>query len=119
MIKKGTYLIPADNCGVWWVSVFHLYYGFSRKTAFCGNFVKVSVKRTRAHNWLKKKTKLRGIIIRVKKEFLRRDGSWVKFSENNIVLLKKRLTPQGKELSGPINRNIKRKKFKNSFVGVV
>jgi ribosomal protein L14 len=50
MIKKGTYLIPADNCGVWWVSVFHLYYGFSRKTAFCGNFVKVSVKRTRAHN---------------------------------------------------------------------
>ncbi len=119
MIKKNTYLIPADRCGVWWVSVFHLYYGFSRKTAFCGNFVKISIRKTKADNWLKKKTKLRGIIIRVKKEFIKRDGSWVKFKTNNIVLLKKRLTPQGKELMGPINCNIKRKKFRNSFTGIV
>jgi ribosomal protein L14 len=50
MIKKFTYMEPVDNCGVWWVSVFHLYYGFNRKTAYCGNFVKVSVKRTKPSN---------------------------------------------------------------------
>jgi ribosomal protein L14 len=50
MIKKGTHLSPIDKCGVWWVSVFHLYYGFNRKTAYCGNFVKVSVRKTKAKN---------------------------------------------------------------------
>ena len=119
MIKKNTYLIPADKCGVFWVSVFHLYYGFSRKTAYCGNFVKISVKKTRPLNWLKKKTKLRGIIIRVRKENFKRDGSWVRFCENNVVLLKKRLTPQGKELSGPIIYSIKRRKFRSTFAGII
>jgi large subunit ribosomal protein L14 len=112
-------MIPADNCGVWWVSVFHLYYGFNRKTAYCGNFVKVSVKRTKPDNWLKKKTKVKGIIVRTKKEFMKRDGSWIKFDHNGIVLLKKRLNTQGKELEGPINNKIKRKKFINSFPGAI
>ena len=119
MIKKNTQLEPADKCGVWLVSVFHLYYGFNRKTAYCGNFVKVSIRKTKPKNWLRKKTKLKGIIIRVRKEFLKRDGSWTKFDENSIVLLRKRLTPQGRELNGPITFNIKRRKFRNSFVGIV
>ena len=55
MIKKHTYLIPSDRCGVWWVSVFHLYKGSFRKTAYVGDFVKVSVKITKPNNWIKKK----------------------------------------------------------------
>jgi ribosomal protein L14 len=50
MIQKGSYLIPADQCGVFWVKVFHLYKGFSRKITFTGGFVKVSVKITRPDN---------------------------------------------------------------------
>jgi large subunit ribosomal protein L14 len=119
MIKKYTYMEPADNCGVWWVSVFHLYYGFNRKTAYCGNFVKVSVRRTKPDNWLKKKTKVKGIIIRTKKEFSKNDGSWIKFTDNGIVLLKKRLNTQGHMLEGPINNKIKRRKFKNAFPGAI
>lgn len=57
MIKKHTYLIPSDRCGVWWVSVFHLYKGSFRKTAYVGDFVKVSVKITKPNNWIKKKIK--------------------------------------------------------------
>jgi hypothetical protein len=44
MILKGTYLIPIDKNGVWWVSVFHLYSGFFRKFCKVGGFVKTSVK---------------------------------------------------------------------------
>ena len=110
---------PADNCGVWWVSVFHLYYGFNRKTAYCGNFVKVSVRRTKPDNWLQQKTKVKGIIIRTKKEFSKNDGSWIKFTDNGIVLLKKRLNTQGHMLEGPINNKIKRRKFKNAFPGAI
>ena len=119
MIKKSTYLVPADRCGVWWVSVFHLYHGFSRKTAKCGEFVKVSVKRTRPNNWLKVKSKVKGFILRTKKEITKIDGTYIKFFVNNVVLLKKRLTPRGKELFGPIPSTIKRKKFKTSFPGII
>lgn len=119
MIQKNSYLVPADSCGVRWVSVFHLYCGFSRKVSYCGNFVKVSVKRTRPNNWLKKKSKVKGIVLRTKKEFLKIDGSYVKFFINNVILLKKRLTPRGKEVFGPIPSIIKRRKFKSSFPGII
>lgn len=119
MIKKGSFLVPCDRCGVWWVSVFHLYQGFNRKTAYCGNFVKVSVKRTRPENWLKVKSKVKGILVRTKKEVHKCDGSFIKFFENNVVLLKKRLTPRGKEIFGPIVSSIRRRKFKSSFPGII
>ncbi|MCB1713406.1 MAG: uL14 family ribosomal protein [Candidatus Riesia sp.] len=47
MIKKHTSMVPADTSGALRVSVFHLYFGFNRKTAYCGNFVKVSVRRAK------------------------------------------------------------------------
>ena len=43
------------------------------------------------------------------------DGSFISFNKNSIVLLKKRLTPKGKSIRGPILRIIKRKKFISSF----
>jgi ribosomal protein L14 len=39
--------------------------------------------------------------LRTKKELHKNDGSFIKFKCNNIILLKKRLTPRGKELFGP------------------
>jgi len=119
MIYKSSKLIPADKCGVWLVKVFHLYRGFSRKVAHTGDFIKCSVKKTRPENWLKKKIKTKGIIVRTRKEVFKRDGSFVKFFYNNAVLLKKRMTPQGKEIFGPTLYNIKRKKFVSSFVGTI
>ena len=119
MIYKSSKIIPSDKCGVWLVKVFHVYRGFSRKVAYTGDFVKCSIKKTRPENWLKKKTKTKGIIVRSKKEVLKRDGSFIKFLHNNVVLLKKRMTPQGKEIFGPTLYSVKRKKFVSSFVGVI
>lgn len=119
MIYKSSKLIPSDKCGVWLVKVFHLYRGFNRKVSFQGDFIKCSVKKIRPENWLKKKTKLKGFIVRTQKEFFKRDGSYVKFKNNSVVLLKKRMTPQGKEIIGPILYNIKRKKFVSSFAGAI
>lgn len=119
MLYKSSLVVPADKCGVWFIKIFHLYRGFSRRVAFTGDFVKCSVKKTRPDNWLKKKTKLRAIIVRSRKEYYKRDRSSVKFIINNVVLLKKRMTPQGKEIAGPVLYNIKRKKFVSSFVGTI
>lgn len=117
MIQKGTRVSPADSCGVIWVKVFHLYYGFNRKVAQTGNFVKSSVKETKPNNWLVKKSKVKGIIIRTKKELVRIDGTTLKFKANSVILLKKRMNTYGSRLLGPIPYTIRRKKFLNSFPG--
>jgi ribosomal protein L14 len=119
MIFKKSYLVPIDKCGVWWVNTFHLYGGSSRKSSTIGDFIKISVRNTRPNNWVAKKSKSIGIIVQTKKEILKRDGSYVVFKNNSVVLLKKRLTPKGKEIVGPTVSNIKRKRFLMSFAGVI
>jgi large subunit ribosomal protein L14 len=110
-------LIPSDKCGVDTVKVFHLYKGFNRKSSKIGDFVKSSVQKTVPNNWIKKKTKLKGLIVRSKFLITNRDGTSFNFKENNVILLKKRLSPKGKEVVGPAVRLIKRKKFVSSFAG--
>jgi len=119
MVQKESKLIPIDKCGVWFVKVFHIYGGFKQNYAKINMFVKVSVKVTKPTNWVKKKSKLKALIIKTRKEVLKLDGSSIKFKNNNLVLLKKRLTPKGKELVGPALFSIRRKRFLNSFVKVV
>ena len=119
MVQKSSYLIPADKCGVWWVSVFHVYKGSFKKIAYIGDFVKVSVKLTRPQKWLQKKNKLKSNIIKKKKKKNKIDGSFIRFKCNNIILFKKRTTPMGKEIYGPTIKDLKRKKFINSFPGII
>lgn len=115
MIIKNTYLIPGDKCGVFWVKTFHLYGNWKKRYSIPGDFIKVSVKNVRPESKLKKKMKSVGIIIRTKKESFKNDKSFLQFKLNNVILLKKRLTPRGKEIFGPILWKIKRRKFISSF----
>lgn len=94
-----------------------MYYGFNRKVAKTGSFVKVSVKETKPDNWLLKKSKVKGIIIRTRKELTKLDGTTLKFKSNSIILLKKRMNSYGNRLLGPIPSTIRRRKFLNSFPG--
>lgn len=115
MIQKNSILRPADNCGVIRAKVFHVYKGSKGKLAFYGDFLKTSAKLVKPENPIKKKTKMRAILIRTKFIKNRKDGSFLSFRRNALVLLKKRLTPRGKAIRGPIVRVIKRKKFISSF----
>lgn len=119
MIQKQTYLIPGDRCGVFWVKTFHLYGNWKKKYSKLGEFIKVSVKNVRPESKIKKRIKLVGFIIRNKKECFKSDCSFLKFKQNNVILLKKRLTPKGKEIFGPIPWIIKRKKFRASFPSIL
>lgn len=115
MVQKSSILVPSDNNGVQIVKVFHLYNGFSRKIAYFGNFVKVSVKVVKVDSLLQKKAKPKGLIIRTKYPIFKNDGSIIQFPENNAVILKKRTTSYGKRIYGPTLRIIKRRKLLASF----
>lgn len=119
MIQKFTIVIPSDKCGVLTANTFHLYKGFSRKTSSFGDYIKISVRKVKPENTLTKKSKRKAIIIRTKKNLEISDGTFVRFLYNSVVILKKRLTPEGKEIFGPITRNFKKKKFISSFAGLI
>ena len=67
MIQKTSILIPSDKCGVLTVNTFHLYKGFSRKFSKFGDYIKVSIRKTKPENILNKKSKRKAIIVRTKK----------------------------------------------------
>ena len=119
MVQKNSILVPSDKCGVLTVNTFHLYNGFKRKFSGFGEYIKVSIRKTKPDNVLAKKSKRKAIIIRLKKGLFVIDGSYVLFDYNSVILLKKRLTPEGKEIFGPIVRNFKKKKFLSSFSGLI
>lgn len=119
MVQKTSIISVSDKCGVWFVNVFHLYQGYNRKYSRIGNFLKISIRKTKPENWLKKKTKTKAILIRSRIFNSSFDGSYVKFSYNSCILLKRRLTPFGKKLYGPTLYKIKRKKFLSTFPGTL
>lgn len=119
MVQKNSIIVPSDKCGVLTVNTFHLYNGFNKKYSRFGEYIKVSIRKTKPDNTLVKKSKRKAILVRLKKELFIVDGSYVRFNYNSAVLLKKRLTPEGKEIFGPIVRNFKKKKFLSSFSGLI
>ena len=115
MIQKNSMLRPVDNCGVIKTKVFHVYKGSNGRFALTGNFMKVSAREVQPENAIKKKSKHVSVLIKSRYKNTRLDGSYVKFKKNSLVLLKKRLTPKGRSLKGPVSRNVNRKKFMSSF----
>jgi ribosomal protein L14 len=119
MVQKESRLNVADNCGVWSVGVFHIYRGFRHKIATTNDFVRVSLKKTKPANWLRRGKKSRAFIVRVCYKKLRKDSSYIKLLSNDCLLLKKRMTPRGREILGPITYGIRKKKVLASFIGVI
>jgi large subunit ribosomal protein L14 len=119
MIQKGSYLLCSDKNGALLVGVFHLYRGFYKKYSVFGGFLKISIKKTTASFLVLKKSKFKAILILTRKNQKKNDGSFLKFKANSCVLLKRRLSPLGKEISGPANFNIFRRRFSFSFAVLI
>lgn len=115
MIQKQSQLNVADTCTVWTVNTFQVYRGFQHKTASFGDFIKISTRRVKPDSLIKKGKKSKAIFIRSCYKKKKVEGSYIVLKFNDCVLLKKRLTPRGKEIEGPIHYGLKRKKFVASF----
>ena len=77
------------------------------------------MQHTKPNNNLRKKSKKKALILRTKKNYKIVDGVYSNFIDNSLLLLKKRLTPEGTEIMGPIIRSFKKKKFLASMSGVI
>lgn len=119
MVQKETRLGVADSCGVWSVGIFQIYRSSGRRFAKAGDFIRVSSKRVRPGNPIARGTKHRAYLVRCVFKSSRVDGSFTSLDSNSCVLLKKRMTPRGQEVSGPISYRVKKRRFASSFPGLV
>lgn len=110
MIQAQTKLKVADNSGAKIIQCFKVLGGTRRRFASIGDIIVASVKSAEPRGMVKKGDKVRAVIVRQKKEFRRKDGSYIRFDENAAVILDNK-EPKGTRIFGPIAREIRDKGF--------
>ena len=109
MVQTETNLVVADNSGARSVRVFHLMGGSHRKSASVGDVVICAVKDAIPNGKVKKSDVVKGVIVRVKKAYSRKDGSTIRFDDNAVVLINEDGTPKGTRVFGPVARELREK----------
>lgn len=110
MLQLRSIVGVADNSGAKKVGVFKVIGGSRKRYAQLGDIVVVSVKEAEPRKSVKKKEVLRAVVVRQRKPYRRRDGTYIRFDDNAVVILDGK-EPKGGRIFGPIPREIKEKGF--------
>lgn len=116
MIQAGSLLKVCDRTGVILAQCIKVLGPGKRQIAYLGDIVLISVKkfnyRRLSFSKLKKKRKFlkgsiyRGLIVRTKVNYLRATGVYVRFDENSVVIVNKKVVPISNRVYGPILREL-------------
>lgn len=113
MIQMQTRLKVADNSGAKEVMCFKVLGGSKRRFASIGDVIVVSIKAALPRAKIKKGDVYKAVIVRIKKEFNREDGTAICFDENAVVLLKGSSDEiMGTRVLGPVPRELRSKYLK-------
>jgi len=110
MLQLRSIVDVADNSGAKKVGVFKVLGGSRKRYAQIGDVVVVSVKSAEPRKSVKKKDVLKAVVVRQRKAFRRKDGTYIRFDDNAVVILDGK-EPKGGRIFGPIPREIKEKGF--------
>ena len=111
MIQQESRLNVADNSGAKEVLCIRVLGGTKKRYASIGDKVIVTVKSALSSSSLKKGTVSRAVVVRTKKEVRRKDGSYIRFEDNAVVLLTPTDEPRGTRIFGPVARELRDKQF--------
>ncbi|UUD35990.1 50S ribosomal protein L14 [Mycoplasmopsis citelli] len=98
----------ADNSGAKEVGIFRIL-GSNKKVAKIGDVVMCSVKKAIPNGGVKQKQVVKAVVVRSRYGISRENGSYIRFDENAVVLLKEDGTPRGTRVFGPVAREIREK----------
>lgn len=102
----------ADNSGAKLLQCFHVLGGSKKRYARIGDVIVGTVKEAEPRRDVKKHDVVRALVIRQKKEYRRRDGSYIRFDDNACIILEgKTKNPKGGRILGPVAREIREKGF--------
>ncbi len=111
MIQVGTNVKITDNTGAKTGRVFKILGGSKRRYARLGDLVVLSIKTAEPRKLLKKKDVVRGVVVRQTKEFRRKDGSYIRFDDNAVVIVDAKKEPKGARIFGPIPRELQERGY--------
>ena len=107
MIQQQTILQVADNSGAKEVMCIKVLGSSKRRYAYIGDEIIVSVKKASPKGAVKQKTVQRAVIVRTRKNTKRKDGSYLRFDENAVVIIGKDKIPKGTRVFGPVARELR------------
>ncbi|MDE0736737.1 MAG: 50S ribosomal protein L14 [Pirellulaceae bacterium] len=107
MIQQETRLSVADNTGAKEVACIKVLGGTRRRFAGLGDVIVCSVKSVIPGSEVKKKTIVRAVIVRTRQPTRRKDGSYIRFDSNAVVLLDADRNPRGTRIFGAVARELR------------
>jgi large subunit ribosomal protein L14 len=110
-VQMRTILEVADNSGAKRLSCILPLGGSVGRTAGLGDIVTASVKEASPDSGVKKGSVVRAVIVRLRKELRRKDGTYIRFDQNAAVLINEQHEPVGTRVFGPVARELRDKKF--------
>lgn len=110
MIQQESRLNVADNSGAKQVLCIRVLGGSKRRYASVGDQIVCTVKEA-TPGGVKKGTVSRAVVVRTKKEIRRKDGSYIRFDDNAVVLLNESEEPRGTRIFGPVARELRERDY--------
>jgi large subunit ribosomal protein L14 len=107
VVQAETRLKVADNSGAKIVQCFIVLGGSKKRYASIGDVIVVAVKSSTPGGMVKKGEVARAVVVRVKKEVRRKDGSYIRFDDNAAVILNAQNEPKGTRIFGPVARELR------------
>ncbi|HRO97859.1 MAG TPA: 50S ribosomal protein L14 [Flavobacteriales bacterium] len=111
MIQQESRLNVADNSGAKEVLCIRVLGGTARRYARIGDTIVVSVKDAMPNGSAKKGTVHKAVVVRTRKELRRKDGSYIRFDDNAVVILDAAGEMKGTRIFGPVAKELRDKKF--------
>jgi len=111
MIQQETKLNVADNTGAKQVLCIKVLGGSRKRYAKVGDLIVITVKKTIPNSNVKKGEVCKAVVVRTNKEYKRKDGSYIRFDDNAVVIIDNQEEPTGTRVFGPIARELREKKF--------
>ena len=109
MIQMQTNLDVADNSGARRVMCIKVLGGSRRRYATVGDIIVVSIKEAIPRGKVKKGDVMKAVVVRVRKDIRRSDGSVIRFDRNAAVLIDNQREPVGTRIFGPVPRELRAK----------
>lgn len=108
MLQLRSMITVADNTGAKIAQLIGIPGKGNIKKAGVGMIVTVVVKKADTQGSMKKGDVSRAVIVRTRKEFRRKDGSYIRFDDNACIMLEaKTEAPKGSRVFGPISREVR------------
>jgi large subunit ribosomal protein L14 len=111
MVQNESRLTVADNSGAKEVLIIRVLGGTKKRYASVGDKIVVTVKHALPSGNVKKGTVSKAVVVRVKKEISRPDGSYIRFDDNACVLINATDELRGTRIFGPVARELREKQY--------